>query len=46
MPVISVVIPAYNAEGTIKETLQSVQKQTFSDFEIIVINDGSTDTNS
>jgi glycosyltransferase involved in cell wall biosynthesis len=43
MPVISVVIPAYNAEGTIKETLQSVQKQTFSDFEIIVINDGSTD---
>ncbi len=43
MPVISVVIPAYNAECTILETLQSVQKQTFSGFEIIVINDGSTD---
>lgn len=43
MPKISVVIPAYNAELTIKETIQSVQQQTFSDFELIVINDGSTD---
>ncbi len=43
MPTISVVIPAYNAEYTILETIQSVQQQTFSDFEIIVINDGSTD---
>ncbi|XPM55470.2 MAG: glycosyltransferase family 2 protein [Leptolyngbya sp. IPPAS B-1204] len=43
MPIISVVIPAYNAEQTILETLASVQNQTFSDIEIIVINDGSTD---
>jgi len=43
MPVISVIIPAYNAEKTILETIQSLQKQTFTDFEIIVINDGSTD---
>lgn len=43
MPAISIVIPAYNAERTIVETLESVQKQTFLDFEIIVINDGSTD---
>lgn len=43
MPTISVVVPAYNVERTILETLRSVQKQTFSDFEIIVINDGSTD---
>lgn len=43
MPTISVVVPAYNAERTILETIQSVQKQTFSDFEIIVIDDGSTD---
>jgi glycosyltransferase involved in cell wall biosynthesis len=42
-PKISVVVPAYNAERTIKETIESVQKQTFSDFELIVINDGSTD---
>jgi glycosyltransferase involved in cell wall biosynthesis len=43
MPIISVIIPAYNAERTILETIKSVQNQTFSDFEIVVINDGSTD---
>jgi glycosyltransferase involved in cell wall biosynthesis len=43
MPQISVIIPAYNAERTILETIQSVQQQTFQDFEIIVINDGSKD---
>lgn len=43
MPTISVVIPAYNGEETILETIRSIQKQTFSDFEIIVVNDGSTD---
>ncbi len=43
MPVVSVIIPAFNAEKTILETIQSLQKQTFPDFEIIVINDGSTD---
>lgn len=42
-PLVSVVIPAYNAEITILETIESVRKQTFSSFEIIVINDGSTD---
>ena len=40
MSTISVVIPAYNAARTILETVVSVQKQTFSDFELIVINDG------
>jgi glycosyltransferase involved in cell wall biosynthesis len=44
MPTISVIIPAYNAARTILETINSVQQQTFSDFEIIVINDGSTDS--
>lgn len=43
MPLISIVIPAYNAQNTILETIQSVQKQTFTDFELIVINNGSTD---
>lgn len=42
-PTISVVIPAYNAEKTILDTIKSVQQQSFSDFEIIVINDGSSD---
>jgi glycosyltransferase involved in cell wall biosynthesis len=44
MPLISVVIPAYNAEKTILETIESVLNQTFSDLELIVINDGSTDS--
>lgn len=43
MSSISVVVPAYNASSTIIETIASVQKQTFSDFELIIINDGSTD---
>ena len=43
MSFFSVVIPLYNKENHIKETLNSVLNQTFIDFEIIIINDGSTD---
>jgi glycosyltransferase involved in cell wall biosynthesis len=43
MATISVIIPAYNAEQTILETIESLQQQTFTDFEIIVVDDGSTD---
>jgi GT2 family glycosyltransferase len=43
MPTISVVVPAYNAERTILETISSVLQQTYTDFELIVIDDGSTD---
>lgn len=43
MPAISVIIPVYNGEKTIQETINSVLNQTFSDFELIVINDGSQD---
>ncbi|MEM7066397.1 MAG: glycosyltransferase [Cyanobacteria bacterium P01_B01_bin.77] len=42
-PLISVVIPAYNCQTTIKNTLMSVFEQTYSTLEIIVIDDGSTD---
>jgi len=42
-PTVSVVIPCYNAEATIGKTLTSVRRQTFVDWEAIVVNDGSTD---
>lgn len=40
---VSVVVPMYNSEKTILRCLESIQKQTYTDTEIIVINDGSTD---
>lgn len=40
---ISVIIPAYNAEKTIEKCIESVINQTYDNFEIIVINDGSKD---
>jgi glycosyltransferase involved in cell wall biosynthesis len=43
-PKISVIIPAYNVAAYIAETLASVFAQTFTDFEVIVVNDGSPDT--
>ena len=44
MALISVIIPAYNAQSTIQETIESVLEQTFTDFELIVVNDGSQDS--
>ncbi|HEY9859784.1 MAG TPA: glycosyltransferase family A protein, partial [Candidatus Obscuribacterales bacterium] len=43
MPLVSVIIPAYNAETTIQETVKSVLEQSLQDFELIIVNDGSTD---
>ena len=43
MPYFSIIIPLYNKEKHIIKTIQSVFEQTFSDYEIIVVNDGSTD---
>ncbi|MDX1470490.1 MAG: glycosyltransferase family A protein, partial [Flavobacteriaceae bacterium] len=39
----SVVVTVYNKEEFISETLQSVLKQSFTDFEVVVVNDGSSD---
>jgi len=41
---VSIVIPAYNVAQYISETLESVFAQTFTDYEVIVVNDGSPDT--
>ena len=43
MPKISVLIGAYNAESFICNALASLENQTFKDFEVVIINDGSTD---
>ncbi len=43
MTKVSVIVPAYNAEKTIKKCIDSIMNQTFDDYEVIVINDGSTD---
>ncbi len=43
MPKVSIIIPAFNAAKTIVETLKSTQTQDFQDFEVIVVDDGSTD---
>jgi glycosyltransferase involved in cell wall biosynthesis len=44
MPKVSVVIPAYNAITYLPKTLDSVLQQTFTDFEVSIVNDGSTDS--
>lgn len=43
LPLISVILPVYNAEQTLGEAIESVLNQTFANFELIIINDGSTD---
>ncbi|WP_254568467.1 glycosyltransferase family A protein [Oscillatoria sp. HE19RPO] len=43
MKLVSVVVPVYNVEAYIAETIQSILKQTYSNFEILIVNDGSTD---
>lgn len=43
-PAISIIIPVYNVEKWLARAVQSLQAQTFSDFEIFLVDDGSTDT--
>lgn len=44
MPKVSIVVPVYNAEKQIERCLDSIRGQTFSDFEVILVNDGSGDS--
>ncbi|MBE9216593.1 glycosyltransferase family 2 protein [Plectonema cf. radiosum LEGE 06105] len=46
IPKVSVIVPAYNVSKYIKETLISLEQQTFSDFEALIVDDGSTDNTS
>lgn len=41
---ISIIVPVYNVESYLKECLESIQNQTYTDIEVILVNDGSTDT--
>ena len=41
--VISIVIPVYNAEKYLRETIDAVQRQSYKEYELLLINDGSTD---
>lgn len=43
MPSVSVLLPCYQAASTLEEALGSLWSQSFSDFEVVVVNDGSTD---
>lgn len=43
MPALTVIVPCYNAEKTVRRALDSLRQQTLTDMEVLVINDGSTD---
>jgi glycosyltransferase involved in cell wall biosynthesis len=43
LPEVSVIVPAHNAERTLESTLHSILVQTFTDYEVLVVDDGSTD---
>ena len=45
-PSISILLPVYNAESTIGATIESILRQSFDDYELLVIDDGSTDATS
>ena len=44
MPKLSIIIPVYNAENTLRKCLDSILEQNYTDYEIILVNDGSQDS--
>lgn len=45
-PIFSIIIPVYNAEKHLSKTLESVENQCFTDFEVLLVDDGSTDSST
>lgn len=45
-PIISVIVPIYNAERYLRECIESILSQSFTDFELILVDDGSTDSSA
>ena len=43
-PMVSMIVPVYNSEKTLSRCIDSILNQTYRDFELILLNDGSTDT--
>lgn len=43
MPKISIIVPVYNREKLLPETLESISNQTYTDWECVLVDDGSTD---
>lgn len=44
MPLVSIIVPVYNSENSLARCVDSILNQTFKDFELILLDDGSTDT--
>lgn len=44
MPILSIIVPVYNSENRLKKCIDSILNQTFSDFELILVDDGSKDS--
>ena len=45
-PAISILLPVYNAQSFLRLTIESLLNQTFKDFEMICVDDGSTDSSA